>query len=150
MKTAAGFLVILVLAPLPALHAAEASDQRPNILFIVADDLGYGDLGCYGGKHIPTPQIDELAAGGVRFTSGYVTAAFCAASRAGLLTGRYQTRFGFEFNPTGAKNSEPGIGLPAGEKTVADRLRDAGCDGDCGQVAPRRHRAVSPSTAGFR
>jgi arylsulfatase B len=105
-------------------RAAEAS--RPNILFIVADDLGYGELGCYGGREIPTPNLDRLAAGGVRFTSGYVTAPFCAASRAALLTARYQTRFGFEFNPIGAKNAEPGIGLPVGERTVADRLRDAG------------------------
>jgi arylsulfatase B len=126
MKTIARLLVPLLFAPLAALQAADASGQKPNILFIVADDLGYQDLGCYGGKDIPTPHIDALAAGGVRFTSGYVTAPFCAASRAGLLTGRYQTRFGFEFNPIGAQNSEPGIGLPAGEKTLADRLRDAG------------------------
>ncbi len=103
-----------------------AAERRPNVLFIVVDDLGYGDLGCYGGKDIPTPQLDALAAGGVRFTSGYVTAPFCAASRAALLTGRYQTRFGFEFNPIGAKNAAPGIGLPVEEKTIADRLREVG------------------------
>ncbi|MEO6741932.1 MAG: sulfatase-like hydrolase/transferase, partial [Chthoniobacteraceae bacterium] len=68
--------------------SASAAQPRPNILFIVADDLGYGELGCYGGKDIPTPNIDALAAGGTRFTSGYVTAPFCAASRAALLTGR--------------------------------------------------------------
>ena len=103
-----------------------SAEQRPNVIFIVVDDLGYGELGCYGGKEIPTPHIDSLAAGGARFTSGYVTAPFCAASRAALMTGRYQTRFGFEFNPIGAKNAMPGIGLPVAEKTVADRLRDAG------------------------
>ncbi len=103
-----------------------AEPRRPNIIFIVADDLGYGELGCYGGTDIPTPHLDALAAGGVRFTNGYVTAAFCAASRAGFLTGRYQTRFGFEFNPIGATNAAPGIGLPAGEKTVADHLRATG------------------------
>ncbi len=100
--------------------------SKPNILFIVADDLGYGEPGCYGGKDIPTPNLDGLAAGGARFTSGYVTAPFCAASRAALMTGRYQTRFGFEFNPIGAKNAAPGIGLPVEEKTIADRLRDSG------------------------
>ncbi len=106
--------------------ASAAEPARPNLVFIVADDLGYGELGCYGGKDIPTPHLDALAAGGVRFTNGYVTAPFCAASRAALLTGRYQTRFGFEFNPIGAKNAAPGIGLPVEEKTVADRLRDSG------------------------
>jgi arylsulfatase A-like enzyme len=98
----------------------------PNVILIVVDDLGYGELGCYGGQDIPTPHIDALAAAGVRFTNGYVTAPFCAASRAGLLTGRYQTRFGFEFNPIGAANSDPRIGLPPSERTIADQLRAAG------------------------
>ncbi|MFO0820711.1 MAG: sulfatase-like hydrolase/transferase [Pirellulales bacterium] len=126
MRTSHFPFIALLLAPLATLQAVAAPLERPNILFMVADDLGYGELGCYGGKDIPTPHLDALAAGGVRFTNGYVTAPFCAASRAGLLTGRYQTRFGFEFNPIGAKNVAPGIGLPLGEKTVADRLRDAG------------------------
>lgn len=105
--------------------AAEAGVEHPNIVVIVADDLGYGELSCQDpATDIPTPHIDALAAAGVRFTQGYVTAPFCAASRAGLLTGRYQTRFGFEFNPIGAKNDEPGIGLPVEERTLADRLRD--------------------------
>ena len=81
-----------------------AAKPLPNIVVLLADDLGYGELGCQGNPEIPTPHIDSLAADGVRFTQGYVTAAFCAASRAGLLTGRYQTRFGFEFNPIGARN----------------------------------------------
>jgi len=105
---------------------ATAAPKRPNILFIIADDLGYGEPGCNGGKDIPTPNIDKLAASGVRFSSGYVSAPFCAASRAAIMTGRYQTRFGFEYNPIGAKNADPGTGLPVNEKTVADRLRDAG------------------------
>ena len=114
------------IAALTLAGVSASAEQRPNVIFIVVDDLGYGELGCYGGKDIPTPHIDSLAAGGARFTSGYVTAPFCAASRAALMTGRYQTRFGFEFNPIGAKNAAPGIGLPVAEKTVADRLRDAG------------------------
>ena len=103
-----------------------AEGRRPNVVVLVADDLGYGELGCYGGKEVPTPEIDKLASGGVRFTDGYVTAPFCAASRAGLLTGRYQTRFGFEFNPIGAKNEDPKIGLPVNERTLPQWLRDAG------------------------
>lgn len=119
-------LSILCICAIGVRLATAAEAARPNVVLIVADDLGYGELGCYGGKEIPTPHLDALAAGGVRFTSGYVTAPFCAASRAALLTGRYQTRFGFEFNPIGAKNFVPGIGLPTNQRTLADRLRDAG------------------------
>ena len=79
------FLSLLLTSLLPLL-AAET--KKPNILFIVADDLGYGELGCYGGNGIPTPNIDRLITKGARFTDGYVTAPFCAASRAALLTGR--------------------------------------------------------------
>ena len=125
MRPIRHLLTAVIVAQILAGVSATA-EQRPNVIFIVVDDLGYGELGCYGGKDIPTPHIDSLAAGGARFTSGYVTAPFCAASRAALMTGRYQTRFGFEFNPIGAKNAAPGIGLPVAEKTVADRLRDAG------------------------
>jgi len=78
----------LLLAPLGVQTSSLAAEQRPNVIFIVVDDLGYGELGCYGGKDIPTPHIDALAASGARFTSGYVTAPFCAASRAALMTGR--------------------------------------------------------------
>lgn len=123
-------IVSIVLATLPffagrAVCSAERLD-KPNIVFLIADDLGYGELGCYGGREIATPHIDSLAREGVRCTSGYVTAPFCAASRAGLLTGRYQTRFGFEFNPVGAANLDPDIGLPPRERTLADVLRNAG------------------------
>ena len=115
-------LVALMLATLTAFAA---TPSRPNVVLIFADDLGYSDLGCYGGE-IATPNIDRLIAKGARFTDGYVTAPFCAASRAAFLTGRYQTSFGFEFNPIGSKNLEPGIGLPVGIPTIADRLRTAG------------------------
>src|SRR3954452_19508576 len=118
--------IILTLLPPAARAGGGAAPTRPNIVLIVADDLGYGELGTYGGTQVPTPHLDALARGGVRFTDGYVTAPFCAASRAALLTGRYQTRFGFEFNPIGAENAAVGIGLPVAEKTLAERLRDAG------------------------
>lgn len=105
---------------------ARPQGGQPNIVLLVADDLGYGELGCQGNPQIPTPNIDSIAKEGVRFTNGYVTAAYCSASRAGLLTGRIQTRFGYEFNPVGAYNEDPAAGLPPGEKTLGDVLRDAG------------------------
>lgn len=76
----------------------EAVD-RPNIIVLVADDLGKHDISLYGDKGVPTPNIDALAASGVKFTDGYVTAPICSPSRAGLLTGRYQQRFGHELQP---------------------------------------------------
>ena len=97
---------------------------RPNVLVIMVDDLGYADLGVHGGREVRTPNIDALAAGGVRCTSGYVTAPYCSPSRAGLLTGRYQTRFGHEFNPH--VGDEAVLGLPLDERTIADRLKSAG------------------------
>jgi arylsulfatase B len=119
-------IVLIVVTLLTFLSAGWAAAARPNIVLIIADDLGYGELGCYGGTEIPTPHLDKLAAGGVTCTSAYVTAPFCAASRAALLTGRYQTRFGFEFNPIGAANANPDIGLPANQPTLANLLKDAG------------------------
>jgi len=101
-------------------------NRRPNIVLLLADDLGYGELGCQGNPQVPTPHIDSIAGNGIRFTQGYVTAPFCSASRAGLLTGKYQTRFGYEFNPVGAYNEDPAAGLPVSERTLADHLHDAG------------------------
>lgn len=117
---------LLALAGLAAsLHAAEA--KKPNILIIVADDLGYGELSMQGfTQQIPTPNVDALAKGGVRFTSGYVSGPYCSPTRAGLLTGRYQERFGHEFNPGPAEASAPNFGLPLEEKTIGDRLKTAG------------------------
>lgn len=103
------------------LSAFSAEPQaKPNILLIVGDDMGYGDVGFHGCKDIPTPNLDSLAVGGVRFTNGYVTGPYCSPTRAGLMTGRYQQRFGHEFNPGGSQ------GLPLSEKTIADRLKAAG------------------------
>ena len=99
---------------------------RPNIVLLVADDLGFAELGCQGNTDIPTPHIDSIARDGVRFTDAYVTAPFCSASRAGFITGRYQTRFGYEFNPTGAHNEDPDAGLPVTERTLGDQLGAAG------------------------
>ena len=104
----------------------KTSPRKPNILLIFVDDLGYGELGCQGNKQIPTPHIDSLARNGIRFTDGYVSAPYCCPSRAGLLTGRYQTRFGHELNAVGDQNIQPHIGLPTSEITIANLLRSVG------------------------
>ena len=106
--------------------AAAAADQRPNIVILFADDLGYGELGCQGNAQIPTPHIDSIAAAGIRFTDGYVTEPVCSPSRAGLLTGRYQHRFGYTYNvmphvPGGSEH-----GLSQDEVTLGDHLNQAG------------------------
>ena len=88
--------------------------RKPNVIVIIGDDLGYCDVGMYGCRDIPTPHIDSIAKAGVKFTSGYVTAPVCSPSRAGLMTGRYQHRFGFEFNagPLQRALADPEMGLP--------------------------------------
>ncbi|NNJ26378.1 sulfatase-like hydrolase/transferase [Alienimonas chondri] len=103
-----------------------AAGGQPNLVVPFADDLGYGELGCQGNSEIPTPHIDSIARNGVRFTDGYVAGPNCSPSRAGLLTGRIPTRFGYEFNPIGAVNERPGAGLPAAEVPIAETLQDAG------------------------
>ncbi|MFM7074275.1 MAG: sulfatase [Planctomycetota bacterium] len=103
-----------------AAPAAEPT-RPPNVLVIVGDDMGYADVGFQGCRDIPTPHLDALAKDGVRFTQGYVSGPYCSPTRAGLLTGRYQNRFGHEFNP-----GDGSAGLPLGEQTLADRLKAAG------------------------
>src|SRR5262249_53336773 len=120
------FLAALCLALLPApLHAAK-DGRKPNVIVLLADDLGYADLGVQGARDVATPHIDSLAKHGVRCTSGYVSAPVCSPSRAGLLTGRYQQRFGHEFNPARLRSGGAGQGLPPDERTLADALRAAG------------------------
>ncbi|MES2438012.1 MAG: sulfatase-like hydrolase/transferase [Verrucomicrobiota bacterium] len=104
-----------------------AAERKPNVLLIVADDLGYGELGFQGfNKDIPTPNIDSIAANGTRFTSGYVSGPYCSPTRAALLTGRYQQRFGHEFNPGPPVAANEPVGLSLAETTIGDRFRKAG------------------------
>jgi arylsulfatase A-like enzyme len=110
--------------------------EKPNILILLADDLKYHDLGFTGSKDIPTPHIDALCASGTHFTQAYCTAPLCAPSRAGLLTGRNQARFGFDFNPEPYVAEDQGNrlmhpdrfknGLPQSETTIATLLKNAG------------------------
>lgn len=118
---------VVLAVGLPPLAAA---DPKPNIIVILSDDVGYGEYGFQGNKQIPTPNIDGIAKNGVRFTSGYVAATYCSPCRAGLLTGRYPTRFGHEFNGGGGKGGKD-FGLTTTEKTMADRLKPLGYSTAC-------------------
>ncbi len=111
-----------------ALHGnAFAAEGKPNILVIVADDLGWGELGCQGfTQQIPTPNIDSIASNGVRFTNGYVSCPYCSPTRAGFMTGRYQQRFGHEFNPGPAASASKTFGLSLNETTIGNHLKAAG------------------------
>jgi arylsulfatase A-like enzyme len=115
---------VLSLAAVEALAAAPG--RKPNIVILLADDMGYADVGFQGANDIPTPHIDSLAKGGVRCTNGYVSGPYCSPTRAGLMTARYQQRYGHEFNPGPARRQGTGIGLPLGETTMAQRLKLAG------------------------
>lgn len=121
MKPALLLPLLLLASP-----AIAASPARPNILVIIADDLGYGELSCQGNSQIPTPHIDSIAKNGVRFTSGYVSGPYCSPTRAGLMTGRYQQRFGHEFNPGPAEQAVENFGLALTETTLPQRLKAAG------------------------
>ncbi|NQT02271.1 MAG: sulfatase-like hydrolase/transferase [Planctomycetes bacterium] len=105
-------------------RSSGATAERPNIILIMADDLGYGDIGCYGSKKIRTPNIDALARGGLRFTDYHSNCPVCSPTRAALLTGRYQQRCGIEGVVTAAKHRHTGMALE--EVTFAEVLKRRG------------------------
>src|SRR5205823_1892408 len=111
--------VFLTFCSLPSSLRAQQTADHPNIVVILADDLGYGDVSFNGRQDYVTPNIDALASNGVWFSNGYVTHPFCSPSRAALLTGRYQQRFGHENQPDDG-------GLPLGELLLPQILKSAG------------------------
>lgn len=129
MKGIKGTLLLLFVM---LLQQAMYAQNKPNILLIFTDDAGYADFGFHGSKIMHTPNLDKLAAQGVKFTQGYVSASTCGPSRAGIMTGRYQQRFGFEENNvpgymsdvSAADGSE--MGLPVDEVTMGDYLQSVG------------------------
>jgi arylsulfatase A-like enzyme len=123
--------------------------QTPNIIIILTDDQGYGDVGFNGSTEIPTPGIDRIANNGVVFTNGYVSFAVCGPSRAGLITGRYQDRFGFSRNPLLAPKDST-MGLPQNEETMAAFLKKAGYKtGVLGKWHLGAHPSQHPNKRGF-
>ena len=122
MKSLFHFLALITLF---SGHIAAAETKRPNVVIIYADDLGYGDLGCYGSPVIRTPQLDRMAAEGLRFTDFYSGAEVCTPSRAALLTGRYALRSGMAGSRRVLFPNSKG-GLPPAEVTLAEALKGAG------------------------
>ena len=116
----------LLLALLTAFSLGLSAAGKPNVVIILADDLGYGDLGCYGHPTIKTPHLDQMAAEGLRFTQFYSAAEVCTPSRAALMTGRYPVRSGMAHNQFRVLRAISTGGLPASEITLAQALKDAG------------------------
>jgi arylsulfatase A-like enzyme len=118
-------IVALIWTSLTAVLAGQSEAKKPNVLIILADDFGYGIANCYGGDpgRVATPNIDRLATEGARFTDGYVTSSVCGPSRAGLMTGRYQQRFGIYAN---TDNQVAGGGVPGDQTMMPRYFKDAG------------------------
>jgi arylsulfatase A-like enzyme len=137
-------ILLTALLAVPALAA-----EKPNVILVVADDLGYADVGFRGCKDIPTPHLDALAKRGVVCTNGYVTHPFCSPTRAALLTGRYQQRFGHENNPAWLPGNKD-VGLPLDQSTLADALKGLGyATGAIGKWHLGAHPSFHPNRRGF-
>lgn len=142
----------LVLLALFLIQTVRAESVPPNFIVIFCDDLGYGDLGCYGSPTIRTPNLDRMAAEGIRFTDFYVAAEVCSPSRAALLTGRYPIRSGMVPGPQGKRVlfSLSKGGLPAGEVTIAKSLKEKGyATSHIGKWHLGIHPGSRPSDHGF-
>lgn len=113
-------LIISVLMGAVLISCTDTQNKQPNVIVLLLDDAGYADFGFAGCKDLKTPHIDELANNGMVFTDAHVSASVCGPSRAGLMTGRYQQRFGFECNPSGH------VGISLNETTIADAMQSAG------------------------
>ena len=125
---------LLILAAAAGFAAPAAAASKPNVIVFLSDDVGWAEYGFQGNKQIPTPNIDSIAKSGVRFTNGYVAACYCSPCRAGLMTGKYPTRFGHEFNEGGGAGIGKGpvpFGLSLKEKTFADRMKALGYSTAC-------------------
>ena len=138
-------IITLILVVLCGVTNLRAKPEQPNIVLLLADDLGWADLGFQGSSDILSPNIDQLAKHGIRFTDGHVSASVCSPSRAGLMTGRYQQRFGHEAN-----SPPPSEGMDIKQITIADRLKELGYrTGLIGKWHLGNQDVYSPTRRGF-
>ena len=140
----------LLVTSLIAIASSPAAAERPNFVIILAEDLGYGDVGCYGSSRNKTPHIDRLAAGGMRFTDFHANGPMCSPTRAALLTGCYQQRFGKRFDGALGPGTSPDNGLPPEVVTIAEVLHQAGyATGMFGKWHLGYTRTLWPTRQGF-
>src|SRR5438445_5426517 len=139
-------LLLFTIIALMGRPAAAAESTRPNVVYILTDDQGYGDLGSYGATDIATPNIDRLARDGLRFTSFYVSQPVCTASRASLLTGCYANRVSL----TGALNHTSNVGINPRETLLSELCKSQGyATAIYGKSHLGHHPAFLPTRHGF-
>lgn len=140
---------ILIILSLLIISCKSSSDNAPNIIVIISDDQGYADVGFHGSKEIFTPNIDRIASNGVVFSQGYVSYAVCSPSRAGLITGKYQNRFGYTRNILLAPKDSL-MGLPLSEQTLPDVLNNVDYKTKAiGKWHLGAHESLVPERRGF-
>ena len=138
------FLILFLL-----FACSENKNTSPNVIIIISDDQGYADVGFHGSKEIFTPNIDRIAKNGVVFSQGYVSFAVCSPSRAGLITGRYQNRFGYTRNILLAPKDSL-MGLPLTEQTIPDVLSQVKYKSKAiGKWHLGAHESLVPQSRGF-
>src|SRR4051794_2288548 len=121
--------LLISTAAMPAAGAAavaQPTSRRPNIVYIIADDMGYADISCYGRRDLVTPNIDRIAAQGTRFTQGYANSPVCSASRCAIIPGRYQLRLPVGLEEPISGTTRKGIGLPPDHPTLPSPLKKVG------------------------
>lgn len=123
--TGIGFLFLLAFVIARSASAQAGSAQRPNVVLIITDDVGYGDFGSYGARDVKTPNVDGLVRDGVRLTDFYANGATCTSTRAGLISGRYQQRFALEW-PLGQRATDAERGLAVTGRSLPQLLKNAG------------------------
>lgn len=142
-------IIYLIAVAIISFKAYTQENKKPNIIIILTDDQGYGDVSFNGNKQLLTPNIDRIANNGVVFKNGYATYAVCGPSRAGLITGRYQDQFGFNRNPLFAPK-DPTVGLPLSEETLAEALKKVGYTNMAiGKWHLGTHKSFRPLNRGF-